>query len=206
MTVHQRGWVLAAQGQSAEGIAQMREGLSALQATEAELAQPRLLALLAEAYAHGGHAEAGLRVVAEALAVAQRTGERRDEAEISRIKGELLVRQAIPNAPEAEACFQHALAIARRQQAKSWELRAAMGLARLWQQQGKRQEARHCWRKSTAGSPKGLTLLTSRMPGHCSTHSYEFERFPRSSMLIPPVLLRPLIARGGPIQLIDGEC
>jgi tetratricopeptide (TPR) repeat protein len=137
MTVHQRGWVLAAQGQSAEGIAQMREGLSALQATEAELAQPRLLALLAEAYGHEGQAEAGLRVMAEALAVAQRTGERRDEAEIFRIKGELLLRQAIPNAPEAEACFQQALAIARRQQAKSWELRAAMSLARLWQQQGK---------------------------------------------------------------------
>jgi tetratricopeptide (TPR) repeat protein len=142
MTVHQRGWVLAAQGQHAEGIAQMREGLSTLQATGAELAQPRLLALLAEAYGHGGHAEAGLRVVAEALAVAHRTGERRDEAEISRVKGELLLRQAIANAPEAEACFQQALALAHRQQAKSWELRAAMSLARLWQHQDKRTEAR----------------------------------------------------------------
>ena len=81
MTVHQRGWVLAAQGRSAEGIAQMREGLSALQATRAALGQPRFLALLAEAYGQGGHAEAGLRVVANALAVAHRTGERRDEAE-----------------------------------------------------------------------------------------------------------------------------
>jgi predicted ATPase len=142
MTVHQRGWVLAAQGRSAEGIAQMREGLSALQATGAGLAQPRLLALLAEAYGHGGHAEAGLRVVAEALAVAHRTGERRDEAEISRVKGELLLRQAIANAPEAEACFQQALALAHRQQAKSWELRAALSLARLWQHQDKRTEAR----------------------------------------------------------------
>jgi tetratricopeptide (TPR) repeat protein len=142
MTVHQRGWVLAAQGQHAEGIAQMREGLSTLQATGAELAQPRLLALLAEAYGHGGQAEAGQRVVAEALAVAQRTGERRDEAEISRVKGELLLQHAVANAPEAEACFQQALALARRQQAKSWELRAAMSLARLWQCQGKRAEAR----------------------------------------------------------------
>jgi predicted ATPase len=142
MTVHQRGWVLAAQGRSAEGIAQMCEGLSALQATGAALAQPRLLALLAEAYGHGGHAEAGLRVVAEALAVAYRTGERRDEAEISRVKGELLLWQAIANAPEAEACFQQALALAHRQQAKSWELRAAMSLARLWQHQDKRTEAR----------------------------------------------------------------
>jgi tetratricopeptide (TPR) repeat protein len=142
MTVHQWGWVLAAQGRSAEGIAQMREGLSTLQATGAELAQPRLLAWLAEAYGHEGQAETGLRVVAEALAVAHRTGERRDEAEISRIKGELLLQQAIPNAPEADACFQQALAMARRQQAKSWELRAAMSLARLWQQQGKQAKAR----------------------------------------------------------------
>jgi DNA-binding winged helix-turn-helix (wHTH) protein/tetratricopeptide (TPR) repeat protein len=142
MTVHQRGWVLAAQGRHAEGLAQMREGLRALQATGAELAQPRLLALLAEAYGYRGHAEDGLRVVAEALAVAQRTGERRDAAEISRVKGELLLQYAVTNAPEAEACFQQALALARRQQAKSWELRAAMSLARLWQRQGKRAEAR----------------------------------------------------------------
>jgi predicted ATPase len=142
MTVHQWGWVLAVQGRSAEGIAQMRVGLSTLQATGAELAQPRLLAWLAEAYGHEGQAETGLRVVADALAVAHRTGERRDEAEISRIKGELLLRQAVPDVHQAEACFQQALAIARRQQAKSWELRAAMSLARLWQQQGKRAEAR----------------------------------------------------------------
>jgi tetratricopeptide (TPR) repeat protein len=142
MTVHQRGWVLAAQGRHAEGIAQMREGLSALQATGAALAQPRFLALLAEAYGHGGQAEAGLGVVADALAVAQRTGERRDEAEICRVKGELLLQHTVANAPEAEACFHQALALARRQQTKSWELRAAMSLARLWQCQGKRAEAR----------------------------------------------------------------
>jgi class 3 adenylate cyclase/tetratricopeptide (TPR) repeat protein len=141
MTVHQRGWVLAAQGRHAEGIAQMREGLSALQATGAELAQPRFLALLAEAYGHGGHAEAGLGVVANALAVAHRTGERRDKAEICRVKGELLLQHAVSNASEAETCFQQALALARCQQAKSWELRTAMSLARLWQRQGKRAEA-----------------------------------------------------------------
>ena len=73
--------------------------------------------------------------------MAHRTGERRDEAEISRVKGELLLQHAVPNAPEAAACFQQALALARRQQTKSWELRAAMSLARLWQRQGKRAEA-----------------------------------------------------------------
>ena len=58
-----------------------------------------------------------------------------------RLKGELLLRQAVPDASQAEACFRQALAIARRQQAKSWELRAAVSLSRLWQQQGKRAEA-----------------------------------------------------------------
>src|SRR5919201_6496720 len=113
-----------------------------VQATGAELAQPRLLAWLAEAYGHEGQAKTGLGVVADALAVAHRTGERRDEAEISRIKGELLLQHAVAHAPEAEACFQQALVIARRQQARSWELRAAVSLSRLWQRQGKRAAAR----------------------------------------------------------------
>ena len=88
-------------------------------------------------------AEEGLHVLTEALVVVDSTGERRDEAELYRIKGELLLRQAVPDVHQAAACFQQALAIARRQQAKSWELRAAMSLARLWQRQGKRAEARH---------------------------------------------------------------
>ena len=70
------------------------------------------------------------------------TGERHFEAEVYRIKGDLLLRQAVPDAPQAEACFQQALAVARRQQAKSWELRTALSLSRLWQQQGKRDAAR----------------------------------------------------------------
>src|SRR5262245_5569224 len=69
-------------------------------------------------------------------------GVRNDEAELYRLKGELLLRQTVPDAPAAEACFQQALAIARRQQAQSWQLRAAMSLNRLWQRQGKRDEAR----------------------------------------------------------------
>ena len=70
------------------------------------------------------------------------TGERYYEADLHRLKGELLLQQAVPDAPQAEACLQQALAVARRQQAKSWELRTAMSLARLWQQQGKRATAR----------------------------------------------------------------
>jgi predicted ATPase len=83
-----------------------------------------------------------LEVLAEALAVMDATGLRFYAAELYRLKGTLLLQQAAPDAAQAAACFQQALAMARRQQAKSWELRAAMSLSRLWQQQGKRDEAR----------------------------------------------------------------
>jgi predicted ATPase len=81
-------------------------------------------------------------VLAEALAVVDTTEESRHEAELYRLQGELLLRQAVPDVPQAEACFQQALDIARRQQARSWELRAAMSLSRLWQRQGKCDDAR----------------------------------------------------------------
>jgi predicted ATPase len=137
-----RGWALFAQGQGTEGMVQMRQGLTALQATGGDVRRPLFLALLAEAYGGIGQIEEGLNVLAEALAAAEKTGGRFYEAELYRLKGELLVaRAAEPNA-EAEACLQQALDIARRQQAKSLELRAAMSLSRLWQQQGKRDEPR----------------------------------------------------------------
>jgi predicted ATPase len=88
-----------------------------------------------------GAPEAGLTALAEALTLADTTGERWYEAELYRLTGPLLLQQSSDHQAEAEACFHHALAIARRQQAKSFELRAATSLARLWQQQGQRQEA-----------------------------------------------------------------
>ena len=106
------------------------------------MARPSFLPGWARRMGRVGQAEEGLRLLAEALAHVDHTGERYYEAEVYRLKGELLLRQAVPDAPQAEACFQQALAVARRQQAKSWELRAAMSLSRLWQQQGKRAEAR----------------------------------------------------------------
>jgi predicted ATPase len=136
------GWALAMQGQWEEGIAQIQQSLVAQQAAGMQIARPSFLILLTEAHAAAGQAEAGLGVLAEALAQMDHTGERYHEAEVYRLKGELLLQQAVPDAPQAEACFQQALAVARRQQAKSWELRAAMSLCRLWQQQGKRDEAR----------------------------------------------------------------
>jgi predicted ATPase len=136
-----RGAVLAAQGQSEEGIAQMRQGLAALRATGAVVSMSGHLAQLAKACGQVGQVDEGMHLLAEALAMVDTTGERHTEAELHRLKGALLLVLPTDHTPEAEACFKHALAIARRQQAKSWELRAAMSLARLWQQQRKRAAA-----------------------------------------------------------------
>ena len=136
-----RGWALVQQGQAQAGIEQIQQGLRAYRATGAEQARSYWLALLAEAHNVIGQPEAGLTVLAEALILVDSSGERFYEAELHRLKGELLLQQNSDNQAEAESCFQQAIAIAQNQQAKSWELRAATSLARLWQQQGKRQEA-----------------------------------------------------------------
>jgi predicted ATPase len=136
-----RGWALAMQEQGEEGIAQLQQGLAAYRAVGSGLDRPRLLLMLAEAYGKVGQPEEGLSAVTEALATVYKTGERWWEAELHRLKGELLLRRASPT-EEVEACFRQALDIARHQQAKSLELRAAMSLARLWQQQGKQAAAR----------------------------------------------------------------
>jgi predicted ATPase len=119
----------------------MQQGLAALQTIGQQVGQIRSLVLLAEGYGKAGQVGAGLAVLHEALAMAERCGARQWEAELHRLKGELLLEQTVDHTGEAEACFLQALAIARRQQAKSWELRAAMSLSRLWQRQGKHTEA-----------------------------------------------------------------
>ena len=123
-------------------MAQLRQGIAALSALEQMLGRPFCLVLLAEAAGHAGQVAEGLRLLSEALAAFEASGRGDMLTEAYRLQGELLLRQATPDAAQAEACFQHALAIARRQQAKSWELRAATSLSRLWQWQGKRAEAR----------------------------------------------------------------
>jgi predicted ATPase/class 3 adenylate cyclase len=135
-----RGWALARQGQGEEGMAQVRQGIAAWRATGAALYVPYYGTLLADVCDHLGHLADGLQALAEAHTLVEQYEERLWEAEISRLRGVLLLALSADH-QEAEACFQQALAIARRQQAKSWELRAAMSLARLWQQQSKRQEA-----------------------------------------------------------------
>jgi predicted ATPase len=136
-----RGWALAQQGQAQEGIVQITQGLMTYRATGAELLRPYYLALFAEAHSIIGQPEAGLTVLAEALTLVDKTGERWYEPELHRLKGELLIQQSSDNQAEAENCFHQAIVVAQSQQAKSLELRAATSLARLWQQQGKRQEA-----------------------------------------------------------------
>jgi predicted ATPase len=138
-----RDWALVQQGrQSEEEMARLRQGLAAYWTTGAELNRTHWLALLAEAHDTVGQAEEGLCLLREALVVVEESGEQQWEAGLYRLQGELLLHQTVPDAQYAEACFCQALATARRQQAKSLELRAAMSLARLWQRQGKRAAAR----------------------------------------------------------------
>src|SRR5262249_49074702 len=110
-------------------------------ATGGEIGRPHWLALLAEAHGTLEQSYIGIKILSEALVHVERTGERYYEAAIHRLKGVLLLQQHSDNHAEAETCFHQAIAVAQNQQAKSWELRAATSLARLWQQQGKRQEA-----------------------------------------------------------------
>jgi predicted ATPase/DNA-binding winged helix-turn-helix (wHTH) protein/tRNA A37 threonylcarbamoyladenosine biosynthesis protein TsaE len=136
-----RGWALAMQGDAATGVAHIRHGLVASEGVGPETLRPHWLALLAEAYAEAGQPEAGLTVIDEALTLVATTETRWWEAELSRLKGALLLQLPSPEVPQAEACFQQAIDVARRQQAKALELRAALSLSRLWQLQGKREAA-----------------------------------------------------------------
>jgi class 3 adenylate cyclase/predicted ATPase len=165
------GWVLAENGQVDKSLPQIQQGLVTLETIGSKVFQTYWLALFAEACGKGGQAEAGLKIVIESLAMGKNSGERWYEAELYRLKGELTLQSSVqrlassvkkggkskvksrklqvpstqhltPNTQEAEACFLKAIDIARKQQAKSWELRAAVSLARLWHQQGRKDEAR----------------------------------------------------------------
>jgi predicted ATPase len=135
------GWAMVERGAGQAAIARIEEGLAAFQTTGAKGLSAWWLELRAEAYGKLGQLEEGLTVLVEALRAVDDTGEHFYEAELQRLRGEFLLQLSADNQGEAEACFQHAMTIAQSQQAKAWELRTAMSLARLWQQQGKRQEA-----------------------------------------------------------------
>jgi predicted ATPase len=160
-----RGWALAQQQQTEDGIEQIRRGIAAYQAAGISLMLPYFLGFLAEAALRGHQITEGLATVTEALERTHRTGERFSEAELYRLKGELLLTQEdksqkakgkaqkskvpnpIPQIPdsnsEAETCFLKAIEIARKQSAKLLELRATVSLSRLWQQKGKKKKEAH---------------------------------------------------------------
>jgi class 3 adenylate cyclase/predicted ATPase len=136
-----RGWALAHQERAQEGSEQYTQSLMTYCATGAELLRPYLRALLADVHGILGKPETGLAVLGEALTHADKTGERWYESECYRLKGALLLQQSSSNQTEAESCFLQAISIARSQEAKSFELRTATSLSKLWQHRGKRQEA-----------------------------------------------------------------
>jgi predicted ATPase len=163
-----RGWAIAQQGAVEEGIRQLRQGLDSWLARGNELGKTQILARLAEAYGKAGHTAAGLHVLAEALTAVRTNGERHYEAELYRLKGELLLQSAVTSLTsegcqrrvgDVEACFRQALNIARQQQTKSLELRAAMSLARLLQVQGKRVEAWQILTESYSWFTEGFDTL-----------------------------------------------
>ena len=144
-----RGWALAQQGHVDEGIAELQQAIRTWRNMGGELGLTWMIASLTDAYLRAGRSDDGLTAVAEALAICQRNDERWCEAELYRLKGELLLngtgqtrlKNTMKSVAEAEECFHKAMDIAHKQQAKSWELRAAMSLARLWQRQDKSTEA-----------------------------------------------------------------
>jgi tetratricopeptide (TPR) repeat protein len=144
------GWALVQQGVVEEGITQLRQGLDSWLARGNDLGKTHVFARLAETYGKAGQTAEGLGVLAEALAAVRNNAEHLYEAELYRLKGELLLQSGVrglepegrqSHMAEVEACFRQALDIARHQQAKSLELRATMSLVRLWQAQGKHAEA-----------------------------------------------------------------
>jgi predicted ATPase len=137
----------------------MQQGLAAYRTTGAVLLQPYFLALLSEAYHRAGQAEAGLTVLAEALRLVEHTGEHWYQAELYRLKGELLLDLAAEHDAEAALCLQQACDRARQQEAKSLELRAAMSRARLWQQQGTSDAARQLLAGSYGWFTEGLDTV-----------------------------------------------
>jgi class 3 adenylate cyclase/predicted ATPase len=137
-----KGCVLALTGKAADAVQMITSGITAWRSTGATLWTPLYLSYLTRAYAELRQFDDAWRCIGEAMTAIETTKERWFEAEIHRMAGEIALMAAAPDATKAEVYFERSLAVARKQQAKSWELRAAMSMARLWRGQGKRDEAR----------------------------------------------------------------
>ena len=137
-----RGWLFAVTGKASDAVWAITSGITSLRSTGATLYEPRHLSFLAMAYAELGQLDDAWRCIDDAIEKVERSKEKWGEAEVHRIAGEIALKSLAPDPEKGEAYFDRALAVARQQQAKSWELRAAMSMARLWRDQGKRDEAR----------------------------------------------------------------
>ena len=138
-----RGWVFAETGRTADALQMNSSGLAAVRSTGATMSVPIILTNLAKVHAELAHFDDAWRSIGEALTEVQATKATLFEAELNRVAGDIVLRSPEPDPSKAQAYFERALAVARQQQAKSWELRAAMSMARLWRDQGKRDEARN---------------------------------------------------------------
>ena len=139
--LHQ-GCVLALTGKSSDAVQMLTSGITAYRSTGATIFMPWYLSHLTRAYAKLGQFNEASCCIGEAMKAVETTKETWCEAEVHRIAGEIALKSPPPDAAKAQAYFERALSVARAQQAKSWELRAAMSMARLWRDQGKREEAR----------------------------------------------------------------
>jgi adenylate cyclase len=141
-----QGAAVAMLGRTQAGLAQIREGIDACRSRGVRVQSSGALGAQAEAQARAGDPESGLATLDETLSSVAKTGEHHWEAELYRLKGELILMQGEKMGAEAsltaENSFQHAIEVAHRQQARSWQLRATTSLARLWRQQGRVDEAR----------------------------------------------------------------
>ena len=137
-----RGWLFTETGKASDAVRAITSGITSLRSTGAILYEPWHLWYLAMAYAELGQPDDARRCIDDAIDKVERSKEKWCEAEVHRIAGEIALKSLAPDPEKAEAYFDRALAVARQQQAKSWELRAAMSMARLWRDQGKREQAR----------------------------------------------------------------
>jgi class 3 adenylate cyclase/predicted ATPase len=142
LAMMENGCALTLNGQASDAIEMLISGIAAWRTTGATFRMPERLSYLTIAYAEFGQRDDAWRCIGEAMTAVETAKEKWCEAEVHRIAGEIALMSPEPEAAKAEACFERALAVARRQQARSWELRAAMSMARLWRDQGKRQQAR----------------------------------------------------------------
>ena len=140
-TLHSGAGMLQ-QGRREEALPLLLKGLGAFRATGAEVRTPSYLGMLGDAYTQAGRFEDAHKAIDEGLAFAEKNDDRCHEAELHRLRGELLLAESPDQAAAAEECFRRAIEIARRQRSRAWELRATTSLARLWQRQGRRGEAR----------------------------------------------------------------